>query len=68
MPVKNKKKKAGHFMSYFRHKLLYLKDAWKKRKKKTGHFMSYFRHNLLYLKDAWKKKEKSRPLYVIFQT
>ena len=34
MPGKNKKKKAGHFMSYFRHKLLYLKDAWKKRKEK----------------------------------
>ena len=53
-------------MSYFRHNLLYLKDAWKK-KKKAGHFMSYFRHKLLYLKDAWKKrKEKSRPVYVIF--
>ena len=33
MPVKKEKKKAGHFMSYFRHKLLYSKDAWKKRKK-----------------------------------
>ena len=66
MPGKKEKKKAGHFMSYFRHKLLYLKDAWNKRKK-TGHFMSYFRHKLLYLKDAWKKrKEKNRPLYVIF--
>ena len=67
MPGKKEKKKAGHFMSYFRHKLLYLKDACKKKKKKAGHFMSYFRHKLLYLKDAWKKrKEKSRPLYVIF--
>ena len=66
MPGKKEKKKAGHFMSYFRHKLLYLKDAWKK-KKKAGHFMSYFRHKLLYLKDAWiKRKENSRPLYVIF--
>ena len=66
MPGKKEKKKAGHFMSYFRHKLLYLKDAWNKRKK-TGHFMSYFRHKLLYLKDTWKKrKEKNRPLYVIF--
>ena len=37
-------------MSYFRHKLLYLKDAWKK---KAGHFMSYFRHKLFYSKDAW---------------
>ena len=52
-------------MSYFRHKLLYSKDAWKKRKKKQA--MSYLRHKLLYLKDAWKKrKDKSRPLYVIF--
>ena len=60
MPGKKEKKKAGHFMSYFRHNLLYLKDAWKK---KAGHFMSYFRHKLLYLKDAWKKrKEKSRPI------
>ena len=33
MPGKKEKKKAGHFMSYFRHKLLYLEDAWKKRKK-----------------------------------
>ena len=40
MPVKKEKKKAGHFMSYFRHKLLYSKDAWKKRKKKTGHVIS----------------------------
>ena len=65
MPVKKEKKKAGHFMSYFRHKLLYSKDAWKKRKKKQA--MSYLRHKLLYLKDAWKKrKEKIRPLYVIF--
>ena len=33
-------------MSYFRHKLLYLKDALKK-KTKAGHLMSYFRHKLL---------------------
>ena len=31
MPGKKEKKKSGHFMSYFRHKLLYLKDAWKKK-------------------------------------
>ena len=52
MPGNKENKKAGHFMSYFRHKLLYLKDAWKKRKQKPGHFMSYFRHKLFYLKDA----------------
>ena len=35
MPGNKENKKAGHFMSYFRHKLLYLKDAWKKRKDKS---------------------------------
>ena len=35
MPGNKENKKAGHFMSYFRHKLLYLKDAWKKRKEKS---------------------------------
>ena len=35
MPGKKIKKKAGHCMSYFRHNLLYLKDAWKKRKEKS---------------------------------
>ena len=35
MPGKKEKKKAGHFMSYFRHKLLYLKDACKKIKEKS---------------------------------
>ena len=34
MPGKKEKNKAGHFMSYFRHNLLYLKDAWKKKKRK----------------------------------
>ena len=32
MPGKKEKKKAGHFMSYFRHKFFYLKDAWKNKK------------------------------------
>ena len=36
MPVKKEKKKAGHFMSYFRHKLLNLKDAWKRKKKENN--------------------------------
>ena len=57
MPGNKENKKAGHFMSYFRHKLLYLKDAWQKKKIQAGHFMSYFRHKLLYLKDAWKKRK-----------
>ena len=35
MPGNKENKKAGHFMSYFRHKLLYLKDAWKKRKENS---------------------------------
>ena len=35
MPGK-KEKKTGHFMSYFRHKLFYLKDAWKKKKQKQA--------------------------------
>ena len=35
MPGKKEKIKAGHFMSYFRHKLLLLKDAWKKRIEKS---------------------------------
>ena len=34
MPGKKEKIKAGHFMSYFRHKLLLLKDAWKKKNRK----------------------------------
>ena len=62
MPGKKEKKKAGHFMSYFRHKLLNLKDAWKRKKKKiTGHVLFLF-----FLKDAWKKKKRkrNRPLYV----
>ena len=33
MPGKKEKKKQA--MSYLRHKLLYLKDAWKKRKDKS---------------------------------
>ena len=36
MPGNKENKKAGHFMSYFRHKLLYLKDAWQKKKYKQA--------------------------------
>ena len=66
MPGKKEKKKAGHFMSYFRHKLLYLKDACKKRKRKKQATLC---HNLdinyCIQKMPGKKENKNRPCHIL---